>query len=357
MLYSLLRGFLSNGVPFSLLCSQPNNFDPVFTRELAAANTPIIASNSRQKRFIGEQISILTRGLNSDAILFPNYFTPPLIPHRLGRVATIIHDFLYAERWNAMSRQRRAWQGMTYWLTYSRADVVIVPSNFVRGRACELYGTIASKKTVTIPNPVDWDRFDRMATAAPFEGRPYILTVAAHYPHKNLAVLVRAFARLRRTFPDLLLVMSGQLPKDLLGIQDRTDYVSQLIAELDLQRYVITTGYLDDMRLSTLYQHATVFAFPSLFEGFGIPAVESLGFGLPTLTTKLGSLPEVTMGAAYYVDDPKSIDEWVDKLAYLLRNASNCRVEQARIAKLRERYAPSRIATMYEHTLLSSRQN
>jgi hypothetical protein len=60
MFYSLLRGFLSNGVPFSLLCSQPTNFDPIFTRELAAANTPIIGNNSRQKRFISEQMSVLS---------------------------------------------------------------------------------------------------------------------------------------------------------------------------------------------------------------------------------------------------------------------------------------------------------
>ena len=91
---------------------------------------------------------------------------------------------------------------------------VIVPSEFVRARACELFGTVAQKKTVTIPNPISWARFGEVSGPIPFEGRPYILSVAAHYPHKNLAVLVRAIARLRQKFPDLLLVLTGQPPNN-----------------------------------------------------------------------------------------------------------------------------------------------
>ena len=136
-------------------------------------------------------------------------------------------------------------------------------------------------------------------------------------------------------------------------MQDRKNRIADLIAELNLKSAAITTGYLNDAQLSDLYQHATLFAFPSLFEGFGMPAVEALGFGLPTLTTRLGSLPEVTMGAAHYLDEPTRVDEWVDKLAYLLLNPDACRPEMATVKKLRERYAPSKIAAMYERTMLS----
>jgi len=350
--YNLLRGFCAIGVRFTLLCSRTKNLDPTFLQDLVAARIPIIANNSRHRRFISEQISCLTPRIHSDAVLFPNYFTPPLVPRRMGRVVTVIHDFLYAEHWNVMSGARREWQRMSYWLTYSRADVVVVPSDFVRERASELYGWRAREKTVTIPIPISWDRFDEASVDAPFEGRPYILTVAAHYPHKNLGVLIRAFARVRRQFPDLLLVMSGQLSTNLLGIGDRTNHVSNLIAELDLESAAIATGYLDDARLGNLYRHAALFAFPSLFEGFGMPPVEALGFGLPTLTTQRASLPEVTMGAALYLGDPTSVDEWVDKLTYMLRNLSACRPEQTIVTKIRERYSRNRIAAIYERTLL-----
>ena len=121
MFYNLLNGFFSNGTDITLLCSDENNFDPTFVRRLVAANVKIIANNP-EKGFISEQISAFSPSLNSDGILFPNYFTPPFVSPRLGRVTTVIHDFLYAEPWNIMSPQRRAWQRMSYWLTYLRAD-------------------------------------------------------------------------------------------------------------------------------------------------------------------------------------------------------------------------------------------
>ena len=347
MFYNLLRGFCANGVRFTLLCSSTENFNPIFLQQLSDAGMPIIENNSRHKRFIGEQISCFSPRIVSDAVLFPNYFTPPFVPRRMGRVATVIHDFLHAERWNAMSRKRREWQRIAYRLTYSRAEVVIVPSDFVRERALELYGSVAHKKTRTIPNPISWKRFGDASRDAPFAGRPYVLTVAAQYPHKNLAVLIRAFAQLRPQFPDLLLVLSGQLPQNLLGIRDRTNQVRDLILELGLESAAITTGYLDDAELGNLYRHATLFAFPSLFEGFGMPAVEALGFGIPTVTTRRGSLPEVTMGAAFYLDDPKNVDEWIEKLTYMLRNPSAGRPEPKTIAKIRDRYSPTRIAGIY----------
>jgi glycosyltransferase involved in cell wall biosynthesis len=351
MFYNLLDGFKTNRTSFIVLCSDLKDFNPAFLKQLNAAGTPIVANNVRQKRFIAEQISCLMAKTPAEAILFPNYFTPPFVPRRLGRVATVIHDFLFAERWSVMSRKRREWQRISYRYTYARADVVIVPSAFVRERAFELYGRLA-RKTVTIPNPISWERFERASDRHPFEGRPYILTVAAHYPHKNLVVLVRAFARLQKQFSDLLLVLPGQKPTNLFGVADRTDHVGNLIAELELQSNVLTTGYLEDTDLGTLYRHATVFAFPSLFEGFGMPAVEAMGLGLPTLATRRTSLPEVTMDAAFYVNDPMNVDEWVDTLTYLLTNSNSCRPEKAVIAKIQQHYSPKRIAALYEQAML-----
>jgi glycosyltransferase involved in cell wall biosynthesis len=354
MFYNLVNGFIDNGTQITLLCSRTSNLDSKFVQHVRSANVPIVENRSHTKRFISEQISALSYGLQSDALLLPNYFTPPLIPRRLGRVATVIHDFLHAEPWAAIPLARRTWQRASYRLTYTRADVIIVPSEFVRQRAHELYGPQAYEKSVTIPNPISWVRFETRSGNAPFDSRPYILSVAAQYPHKNLEVLIRAFSRLRARFPDLLLVLCGQLPTHLFGVRSPTEQVSNLIAELDLASDTVVTGYIDDSKLGALYKHASLFAFPSLFEGFGMPAVEALGFGLPTVTTRCGSLPEVTMDAAVYLDDPKHVDEWVEKLSFLLRNSSKHRLPQSTIEKIRAHYSPSRVARLYERSLLGT---
>lgn len=354
MLYNLLRGFAANGTGISVICSDEKRFDPAFMHEDILREVSIIANNSPRKRFISEQISCFDPKLRSDAILFPNYFTPPVIPRRFGRVATVIHDFLFTERWNVTPRARRVWQTVACRMTYARADAVIVPSEFVRNRARQLYGSIGAKKTVTIPNPVSWQRFGELGGEVPYQGRPYILTVAARYPHKNLEVLIRAFARLRSAFPDLLLVLAGQLPAALLGIVDRCDRISKLIAELGLESGVKSTGYINDPELARLYRNATIFAFPSLFEGFGMPPVEALGLGLPTLTTRAASVPEVTMGAAHYLDDARDVGEWTTKLADVLRNPTAYKPPPAVIAEIRERYEPKRIAALYERALLGT---
>ena len=95
-----------------------------------------------------------------------------------------------------------------------------------------------------------------------------------------------------------------------------------LIDELGLSDRVILTGYLDDAALGRWYRHAALFAFPSLFEGFGMPPVEALGFGLPVLTTDRTALPEVTLGLARLVSEPENPAAWASHLAEMLRTGA-----------------------------------
>src|SRR5262249_52853705 len=128
MFYNLLRGLWANRVDFKLLCSKTNRLDPAFVRELEKRGTPIITGQSFGKRFLAEQASCFRPRLHSEAILFPNYFTPPAIPGRLGRVVTVIHDFQYRSFPETVPRRRRAWLRLAHGLTFLRAHRVIVPS-------------------------------------------------------------------------------------------------------------------------------------------------------------------------------------------------------------------------------------
>ncbi len=102
-----------------------------------------------------------------------------------------------------------------------------------------------------------------------------------------------------------------------------------------------TTGYVTPHELGAWYRGAELFVFPSIFEGFGLPPVEALGFGLPVITTRLTSLPEVTLGYAEYVDDAFDADELADRIVAQIE--SGARPSAETVANIRETYAPARI--------------
>jgi glycosyltransferase involved in cell wall biosynthesis len=126
--------------------------------------------------------------------------------------------------------------------------------------------------------------------------RPYILYVGSIEPRKNLLRLLQAYARLRQAVPEWKLVIVGA----------RNIWLSspliQEIDKMDLKPWVQFTGYIPESDLPALYNGADLFAFPSLYEGFGLPVLEAMRCGTPVVTSNLSSLPEVAGDAAILVD-------------------------------------------------------
>jgi glycosyltransferase involved in cell wall biosynthesis len=298
-------------------------------------------------RFLAEQGSCFLPPERRDATLFPNYFTPPLLPARLGKVVTVIHDLQYRHFPEYFPARKRAWLRCSHRLTMERADTVVCISEVVKEDLLAVYGERFRLKLRTIHNPVCWDRFGPEGQEHPLHGRPYLLSVAAQYPHKNLPTLVRAFAQLAQRYADVQLVLVGQLFSQLAGEATRQSDIAELIASLGLQERVLVTGYVDDQRLGAWYRHASGFLFPSLFEGFGMPPVEALGLGVPTVTSRASSLPEVTLGKCAYVEKATDVDEWAAVLVDLLDRPDVYRVSAAVRASIREHYAPATIAGRY----------
>jgi glycosyltransferase involved in cell wall biosynthesis len=353
MLYNLLRGLWLNRVPFDLVLSNEENLDQAFRRELTERmKRQIRTSGGAGPRFIAEQRSCLDRGLSGEAILFPNYFTPPVIPRRFGRIVTVIHDFQFRHFPQYTTRRKRLWLRFAHGLTFRRADVVVVLSDFARQDAVRLYGALALRKMVVIPNPISWERLANGEVQAS-GGRPYILAVASQYPHKNLETLVRAFSIVRSRVPDVDLVIAGQHRSELIGQMVGGCDLEELAISLGLDGQIHFTGHIGDRDLAGLYHNAALFAFPSLFEGFGMPPVEALGLGIPTLTTKCASLPEVTLRGAHYVNGPQDAEEWADRIQAMLEHRQDFEVSPATVAAVRERYAPERIGKLYAEALLN----
>lgn len=184
----------------------------------------------------------------------------------------------------------------------SRASHFITISEFVRDEMVKHLGLSPKKITVTYPG-VDTDFHPRapkdmgiLRTRYGLDLGNYLLFVGNLEPRKNVPLLLRAYARLarplRRKYPLVLVGANGWLQEGLM------DEIDQLGIAEDVKR----VGYVPLSDLPTLYSGATVFIYPSLYEGFGLPPVEAMASGCPVVVSSGGSLPEVVGNAAAIVE-------------------------------------------------------
>jgi glycosyltransferase involved in cell wall biosynthesis len=265
----------------------------------------------------------------------------------------VIHDLQYLAMPRNFSRRKRAWLRAAHEATLRLADETVAISHHVRRDILERYGTRWAGRVAAIHNPISWTRFgDDGALPEAVGDGPYVLAVAAQYPHKNLEVLVRGFGEMRRrgAHRDVRLVLAGQVGSGLTGVAWTTP-LARAVDEAGVTDEVIETGYVDDRALGALYRGASAFGFPSLFEGFAMPPIEALGYGLPVLTSRAASIPEVTMGLATYLDDPRDPIEVADRLTAILDDPEGARPSPDDVAAVRTAYDPARIAARYREEL------
>lgn len=141
----------------------------------------------------------------------------------------------------------------------------------------------------------------------------FILFVGTIEPRKNLSRLVSAFAGMCGGHPSLLLAIAGMRGWMYDGLMET-------VRNLNLHSRVVFTGFVPEEEKPFLISAAKVFAYPSLYEGFGIPVLEALACGIPTVTSNVSSLPEVAGNAALTVD-PYSVAELTSALERLVSEA------------------------------------
>ncbi|MCX6510200.1 MAG: glycosyltransferase family 1 protein [Actinobacteria bacterium] len=197
-----------------------------------------------------------------------------------------------------------------------RARTVVCLSEFVASDVVNRVG-IERERIRIIPCGVnepetafDHDRLAQLLASLDLTNRPFILYPAITYPHKNHETLVAAFAQIVSTHPELRLVFTGGG-----GSSDAT--VTAAIDAYGLTNYVVRTGRIPETDLDLLYRAATVMAFPSLYEGFGIPVLEAMSRGCPVVASAIGALPEVTGGAGELVN-PLDVVGWANALGGLI---------------------------------------
>lgn len=246
----------------------------------------------------------------------PDFALPPLSP-KTRKVVTI-HDLAFLEHPEYAVPSLAEYLKKVVPESVKAADVVAAVSHEVARTLVEHFQTPREKITV-IPNGLR-PHFKRItdpillgATANKFGLKhPLVLGVGTLEPRKNHLGLIKAFhqAQSEKKNRPAMLALAG-------GHGWLYEETKQLVAQLKLEKKVRFLGRVSDLELAVLYSLADVFAFPSFFEGFGVPPLEAMACGAPVITSNISSLPEV-VGAAALTVDPHNIDELAKAITRLL---------------------------------------
>ena len=246
-------------------------------------------------------------------VCFEPYYCKPISGTRGIDFITTIHDLQALHYPEYFSKGKVIWMKLSWWNAIRSSKKIVAISEFVKNDISEHYKTYHNIiRTIYNPILVNSDEikpFSEIAEKYSIQDNEYYFTVSSLLPHKNIETIIKVFNIVKRENIELPcnLVISG------VGGKSR-EKLDSLIKEYDLCENVQITDFIDNSERNTLYKHCRAFLFPSVFEGFGMPPIEAMLFRKPVICTKKTCLEEVTQGRANYVDDPFSVDEWIDKM-------------------------------------------
>lgn len=240
------------------------------------------------------------------AVFHTQYILPFILPDRL-KVVAHIHDISFARYPEYIGRKDLLFLRSLIPHTCRRADLLAVPSQFTKREVMEVY-SVPEEKIVVIPNALGEGFLAHLNTS----GRESFLdvrdkyTLPEHYflyvgtlqPRKNIPYLLEIFAEYKKEYPN-----TEQMKLVLVGNRNAHHFdtrIDEALERFKLQDEVVFPGYVDADDLPRLYQGATTFIFPSLYEGFGIPLLEALAAGVATMASDIPVHREVGGEAVTY---------------------------------------------------------
>lgn len=278
-------------------------------------NVTVIPSDIREgdtfRNLIWEQIKLpkLAKKYGIDILHSPANMAPLFYN---GKSILHIHDLCFVVNPDWYSFSFRTWYNFVIPRLAKRASKVITNSNNSRNDLLQFCEVDAAKVSLVywavdqsfLTNDSDIPKHDLGIK------EPYILYVGSLEPRKNIRTLVQAFERLRFEHPELkvkLILIGGESPLFAdIGLTIR-----------DFKDDIILKGFVDDELLRIYYRQASLVAYPSLYEGFGLPPLEAMASGVPVVTSTTSSLPEVVGNAALKVN-PLDVGQLSESMAKVL---------------------------------------
>jgi len=269
------------------------------------------------RQLLWEQVRLPLRAchLGADVLHVPGGTSAPI----LGGVKIVmtVYDLAPTRYPELLPGARSRW----YWgrwvpFTARWAHAILVPSAATRRDLVALAGIPEARiHVIPLAVPLDLDGTAHLAEHAPVRamyGLPdvYVLYVGTIDRRKDYPTLLRALQRLD---PAIFLAVAGTV------IAGRTDF-PETVRRLGLERRVKVLGYVPDDDLPALYRGASVFVYPSFYEGFGLPVLEAMACGTPVVTYRTTSLPEVAGDAARLLDPPVTPEALAAEIRAVIEN-------------------------------------
>jgi glycosyltransferase involved in cell wall biosynthesis len=278
-------------------------------REMAPSFT-VVETPFKEFSF-NEQIGLLRQlnGLEADLVHFPMVQQP--VFYR-GRVVTTMQDLTTARFRNPSKNAVVFWlkQQVYKWVNVRvarKSTELITISKFVQQDVADYTGVSPEKLTVTYEAA---DTIPDAPESVPgLEGKTFLMYLGRPTPHKNLERLIQAFELLQKDRPELYLALAGK--KDVLY-----ERIEQSVIERGIKN-VVFTGKISEGQLKWMYENCAVYAFPSLSEGFGLPALEAMQHGAPLASTNATCSPEIYGVAAHYFN-PLDVTDMAAKIGEVL---------------------------------------
>jgi glycosyltransferase involved in cell wall biosynthesis len=305
---------LDRETTYLLFC---NPADESALRDLAENFVPVVDSSAGYSLREHVSLPLKLRRLGAELLHSPHYVRPLLCT--IPSVVTI-HDCIHL-LFPQYLPNRMAFRYARFVMgsAIRNSSIVFTVSEASRADILRFYPSTDPAKVHVVPNAIDAELLvdpgeaerERVRERYQIRGR-FVLFAGNVKPHKNLERLIRAFARVRcqEGNEDLRLVLIGDDVSRYASLRRTAD-------EAGVRQEVRFFGFVPHATLAALYRMATVFAFPSLYEGFGLPPLEAMACGTPVVTSRISSLPEVVGDGALLVD-PYNEDDIAQGIARVL---------------------------------------